>query len=573
MPPPLKQNETTRIQGWVGVDLDRDPLLLEPTFLQAGIGIDLHVEPGSIVSSAGYSPIYNHTEQVNIIRIISGMYYSMTLNNIFRDGVSQGLIDPSPRKSIVSFQPLNGIDSEIYFATDAEMFRESDSSLVSWGIAARGPAPDLSASSGEMTGTVGVVYTYARKVGSSIVSESNASGAASITLTDQKVSASVVASTDPQVTHIRIYRTQVGGTAYLFDTEVLNTTQAVTLRENDLDLGGEVESDHDRPPVSGMVVSHANRLFAAVGNKLFYSQRFEPEYWPALNFIEIGGPTEEIVALVSTGGQLGVFTKDTKYRVVEQVAGVSAIGQDLPFFGGTNNTFFAIEARSRRGTDSFKSIVDTPFGIAYVSRDGVFLTDLNTDTKISTGIQKLFLGNSTAHGSVDTSDLSSSACGFFKDKLYVSLSNATAIYSFDSRAWVFVPTIYTSYYFDEPTDNFWTGQPNGFVDIIERPEENPGGTFTVQTADIDSGSRYLSKLFLYINIDYEMASGESINLDLIVDEVIKASYTLSGDRGKDFLRVPAGVVGKVFSLKFSGSYTRRFKIFGADIIWKRRSEI
>ena len=573
---PPKQDITTRITGFTGVNLDLDTLLLNDTELQSGVNIDLHSEPGSILSRNGFEVIATLDGPVELIKEAAGNTIALTSNSVYEDFVSVGSINQSVFKSIVSFQGLNDSDAQTYIATSQEMKRISDGGLVNWGIVPPGVAPALAISSGSLaSGTYSFGYSYVRRDGGVLSAESDVSPAASVTTISQNVGVEVIASSDPQVTHIRTYRTQKDGSVLLLDQEVSNTTQTVQAGFFDNALGGQAPEDNTPPTTGGLAIAHSNRVFVAIGNRLIYSQRFFPEYFPALNFIEIADPGEPIQALVSYGGTLGVFTNESKYRVVEQVEGVSAIGANLPFFGGTENTFIAVEAQSKRGTLAYRTVVETDVGVAYLARDGLYVTDMVTDTKISQRIQKIFLGNSTAHGTLDLANLSAlntAAAGFFKGRIYLSLPDITAVYSLDSQGWYFLEDVHTDFEFNANNGIFYAGLSDGQVYSLERPAANVTETLIAQTADRDGGARYLEKLFLYTAIDYEVSGSDTITAEFIVDGVIAHTYTLSSSRGRGTLRLPGGVTGKTWSMRFTSAFTGRVKIFGVQSTWKPRSE-
>lgn len=568
-----KQNQISRLSTFVGVNLDVDPLLLQPNELQEGLDIDLHTEPGSILSRAGQSAFGVLTSEACIIRDFKSKNYILTSTEVYENLLSIGSFDESSKVSILEFQPLNGLTSEVYVATETGMFRVASGTLVPWGITGRANAPVLSAVAGNNSGTYGVAYTYARRANGGLVSESNLSPSRSITVSSEGIAAAVEASTDSQVTHIRVYRTQASGTVLLFDREIENITTTVTLSSFDAGLGSQGPEDNDPPALGGLAVSHSNRVFVARGNKLYYSQRFEPEVFPALNFIEIGAPNEFITGLVSSGGQLGVFTSDTKYRIVEQVAGVQAIGQALPFFGGTNNQFFAIEATSKRGTPAFASVIDTPQGVAYVSRDGIFLTDLNQDTKISNGLQKLFLGETTNQGSLETMHISQAVSALYKDRLYFSMPSFTGVFSLDLRTWSFYSTVYSALKYEEKSDTFYS-TANKIVRLLEIPTNDSFTlTFSFKTAEQHGDDPYLSKLFLWVIFDVEIPATATVTATLNVDGVSKKVVSLTGSRGRQVMRIPPGVIGKTWNIEVEGTYRDRLKIHGAQIIWKPRAVI
>lgn len=93
----------------------------------------------------------------------------------------------------------------------------------------------------------------------------------------------ILASDDPQVTHIRLYR--LGGSATIFTlvTELTNVDQSYEDRNPTIDLPGDLLSSSDNyPPVDGlMFLTEAYaQFFGAKGNVLYISKIGQPDYWP-----------------------------------------------------------------------------------------------------------------------------------------------------------------------------------------------------------------------------------------------------------------------------------------------------
>jgi len=123
----------------------------------------------------------------------------------------------------IKYNAFNDTTDNIFALNGTDRKRIESSSVKEWGITAPTVAPTLS--NGQATGLTGkynVKYTYVRKVGSVIVSESNPSPSADLHREgdDQSLGVSITASSDSQVTHVRLYRTLNGGVIYYLDQEV-----------------------------------------------------------------------------------------------------------------------------------------------------------------------------------------------------------------------------------------------------------------------------------------------------------------------------------------------------------------
>ena len=129
----------------------------------------------------------------------------------------------SAQWSAMQYNAFNDETKQIFALNGTDRKRLVAGSANEWGIEAPTVAPTLETGAGAgLTGAYNARYTYVRKVGTSIVAESNPSPAAdlSIQLNDQSLVVGVTDSTDTQVTHIRIYRSLSDGEIYYLDAEI-----------------------------------------------------------------------------------------------------------------------------------------------------------------------------------------------------------------------------------------------------------------------------------------------------------------------------------------------------------------
>jgi len=160
------------------------------------------------------------------IEEIDGVRYAFAGDTIYEDEASlaTGLTDAQ----WVGFQynAFNDSTKQIFALNGTDRKRVISGSVNEWGIDAPTTEPVLSAAvittGSGLTGVYNAKYTYVRKVGGVIVAESNPSPAAtnSLELNDEGLDVTVAQPTDPQVTHIRLYRTLAGGTTYYLDAEI-----------------------------------------------------------------------------------------------------------------------------------------------------------------------------------------------------------------------------------------------------------------------------------------------------------------------------------------------------------------
>jgi len=188
-----------------------------------------------------------------ITRIIeqAGYRYSFGGGFIYRNEVAIGSGLAVAPWSAVKYNPFNSTVQSIYCTNGQDRKRIEGTTIYEWGIDPPIAAPTLTA--GALTGLTGdykAVYTYCRKEGSTVVSESNPSpeASAAVTLAGGSLKVAFTASPDLQVTHVRIYRTLANDTAYYWAQDVAIGTLSVDSNTDDGSLGDQVAIDHDRPP-------------------------------------------------------------------------------------------------------------------------------------------------------------------------------------------------------------------------------------------------------------------------------------------------------------------------------------
>lgn len=135
-----------------------------------------------------------------------------------------------------------------------------------------------------------VAYTYVKKYSNNYVVEGNPSPISPTTVTDTAITVNVIACTDLDVTHIRIYRTLYNeqGSKYYRCAEVKNATATVTLTVADDSIRDsmlELEFNHDVPPLGKYVLGAGSRLWLVDTNgTLHWSLLDQPELMPAASF-------------------------------------------------------------------------------------------------------------------------------------------------------------------------------------------------------------------------------------------------------------------------------------------------
>lgn len=568
MPVPTRQKRqlADSVGGFLGVNLRRDRLSLADGDLARAINADLHLMPGVAVVRHGRSrqfPTALDRGQVRRLAYHNGVRYQIANDSLYRNQVSILTGLSGTVTTLASFRPLNDITTWVFVADRDTMRKDSGSSLSVWGIDGPALTPVIAAGAGTgLTGDYSAVYTYARIVGTLLAHESNPSATpTAVTLSANDLDIDVTASSDSQVTNIRVYRTVSGGTLHLFDQQVANTTATITSSQADSALGTAVETDNDTPNTMGWITEHQSHIFACQDasnpHYLWWSKRFRPESFPADNFLEIGNPDDPLQAVLSLSGFAGVFSRRTKYRVL----------------GNTTSGFVAQEALSSRGTLAPNATLVIPEGAIFPARDGIFITNfLNHDTELSQQIEPLFHGETVNdYAPVDWSRALEQSMAEYKGRLYWGYQTTDggvmmAVYSRDTQHWYFYNHPMRSLYYQEETDELLGGDYTGLVYILEDGTSDDGNDISVTIEPASRGGRFIRKLFHYIRLDTDAKSG-TVAVKVYIDDVLRHTVSVTGNRRRKLLRLPDRLLGSEWRIQVTYSGDERAEIYAAQMLY------
>ena len=187
----------------------------------------------------------------------------------------------------------------------------------------------------------------------------------------------VTASADAQVDSINIYVRDVtaGETVRRKYSNVANTTTNRDITANTWSSGDEAPTDHT-VPVAGLVkaVIWKNRWWAWTGNRLYFTQIFENQSWPALFYIDL--PFErgdDIADVTAQGDTLIVFGEVSKPFVI--IGQTSLDFEVRPALGALAGAF------GPNATDVIES------GIVHATAEGVYIFDGASDRLLSYNIE------------------------------------------------------------------------------------------------------------------------------------------------------------------------------------------
>ena len=182
-------------------------------------------QSGQLITRDGSAKINAAAIDTSIWQIdeMNGIRFTFAGTQIYEDEASIGSGYTSAQWSTVQYNAFNDTTLQLFALNGTDTKRIVSGSVNEWGIAAPTDAPTLGIGSGSgLTGQFNAKYTYVRKVGTAIVAESNPSPAADVAqvLENNSLTVDITQPTDTQVTHIRLYRTQAGGSIYYLDQEI-----------------------------------------------------------------------------------------------------------------------------------------------------------------------------------------------------------------------------------------------------------------------------------------------------------------------------------------------------------------
>lgn len=202
-------------------------------------------------------------------------------------------------------------------------------------------------------------------------------GAVEVTDAELEAYTSAVTAAAPSAA-LRVYRTKAGGEDFwlLGDADLRRTAYGIGLYHDqsaDTDLTTaylDGFSDHSTPPTASLGIFHQQRLFLASGANLYFSMVGKYDYFPPLNYITV---VDQITALGKFGDSVVIFTP----AGIKLYSPVGELGQ-------------LTDVQSSVGTTYPDSICHTGFGTLFCRKDGLWLFDGVSTTRISEPIDSLW---------------------------------------------------------------------------------------------------------------------------------------------------------------------------------------
>jgi len=355
---------------------------------------------------------------------------------------------------------------------------------------ATAPTVVLSPTTG-ITATVQYAYTY-YNVNDGTESEPSALST-ELVLTDETANVDVIASADPQVTHIELYR--IGGTFLVLNkvAELSNTTQTYTdsAPESSLAIVGNTSAYNGKPPAALRYLSHAYSIFfGSVGSKLYYSREVgNPNYFPEVNYIEF---PDTITAIAPV--QSGII--------------VCTYYQSFLITGTTANTFVKHLIDAQQGCINHKTLAYYKNQALFVSTDGLCANSsggILVMSKAKLGKQSWSTVNAVVHDEV----------------YYLQLSD-NSIIEYDLR--------YTPAFKTINVGTSWLMEANDILygystDGIYQMFSGSAATMTYKTGGIAEGSMTTPKL--YDEVWFYIVGTLIVNL--YVNGILRSTKSITGN--------------------------------------------
>lgn len=581
--PPIKQQRETIIYGINGMDLSHDSQIAGTQRMLEVVDFDLHIEDGAAVRRRPFLSVggVGATAHNTMVTEFSGVVYLGKSDGSIYANFNSSSFDTGYGETITTgrYQDANGV-TNLYLASDKKMQRLYNGEIKPWGL--EPPLQPIveakdNTTPTTLTGTYGVVMTAVEKIGGVVINESNPTEAIYVTVNSGIIKVTFRTYPDVGATHIRIYRTEAGGTTFLLDQEFGRSSGTRNLSQSDADLGAAVEQDNDPPIKSNIFAIYRDRGWLSDGIDVFYSEKFNLHAWPALNFFTIGTDDDPVISIVGSEYGLAVFTRKRRLRIMESLEDVQAIGSDLPFFGGSSTSFIPIVSSNNRGTLGLKSAISIPEGIVFAASDGIFLTRLgvNDDQNIGTDIRGIFFNRGTSDTKYINADVAfMSTMLYHESKLYFSypeydsaINNNTLLLSLLNQKWYqYDLSISDGYSSQESNRLLVCNSSDGVVYNIDDYGESSSTNVSAHllTHHLNFDMPFIRKILHYIYVDVDMGSDDTLAGTLYIDGVEDISFTVS-TRKK--VRFPAGKFGHDFQIDLSYSSSNLVKIRGMRLGW------
>jgi hypothetical protein len=372
-----------------GIDLRRSPTLLDPKRSVVCRNFSL-AEPGALRVRAGYET-FSSVLSTKASQGAQRVYLGSTQGTIVAVNGEIYLLNDNGTWNTTAvctgFSTVNQIffpfDRNIVAAFDGSTTAKKSTDLVTWtrlGIAPSSVKSTLAVEvvAAEMsTSEYAFTHSYKDRGLSFISDPSTAHSTITLTSTGRGVRVNVPNSTDPQVDAIVIWARNktAGETVFRKASSFAQSTAASStniITSTAWSANDEAPSTHGVPPVLSFGVVWKNRWWARSAEfptRLYFSEIFQPQGWPALYFIDLPFTNgEEINAIQPQGDTLLLKGQQQIFLVIGQT---SLDFEVRPSLGAQSG---AVGPRATTAVEA---------GAVHASAEGVFIFDGAQDRLLS----------------------------------------------------------------------------------------------------------------------------------------------------------------------------------------------
>ncbi len=447
----------------------------------------------------------------------------------------------------VAQSPVENTNDRYYYTNSSGPKKASDSvSAMNLGVPQPGSGPSLTINgTGDGDIVRSSVYIYTRVTDWDEESApSKPSGVVDVEGGEYVTFSGLSDNSDSHVTHYRIYRavagqadsaymlvpyqTTAGNIQYDSDNNIIydipkgdigNMEDGLT--DDELSITIEVEEWYEPPSDLAQLTDLGNGLFAGItGNEVCFCEPWVPYAWPYAYRYTVN---EALVGLGHIEGTTVAFTEKSIYV----------------FDGSRPDSFHQRKLSETQGCVSARSIVNTPGGVFFASRDGLCLVSQN-------GVEII-----TRHiwTKEEWNDFSlSSLVGAIYDKAYYGF------FSGESGGFVLpldeADTVTTMSF----TGTFYDAHVDHGSDELVLAMENSGRKLYEFDADSDLSFTWKSKVFQVPAINFSclkiLGQSGDLTVTIDVDGTTQVNKSVSIN---DVIRLPSGFLGNEHEIKVSGT--------------------
>ena len=534
------------------LDVATDPSALPQTGVDGGVASDALARSLNLdTTRTGVTTVRYGSTRIDpavpggasALLVMDGYRYALAPGAIYRNGVLIGSGYSTGDWVAVRYRAYNETADQIYASNGVDRVRIQGTTVAAWGIEAPTTAPTTAVGAGSgLSGAYMAKITYCRQVDGVVIAESNPSPASTVrTLSAGSLAVTWVASADTQVTHVRVYRTLTNGELYYHDQDVAVGATTVDSTTADADLGGLLETDHDRPPALTALAGpiYGGYLFGAAGNRLYWSTANEPEHWPATQYVECGAPQDTLRALVVYLGQLYALSVADMWFAQQTSTGIFTPTALSPSCGCFNP----------RGAIGVEGL-----GVLHLGPDGVYLYSGGRDSKLTEPFfDPPFQGVSVA-GVPAVSDITTAWVAQYGNRVYVHWgAGSLLVYALDTRKvrYYEYDGALTSPCEDIDGRRWLAVDALGYVRHLEDPDATTdAGTavsWMAQSKDFTLQTRRHFPRWARYDVDAAGATGA-----VLLDGVVHQTHLLTGGRDTR-LRLIASGNGRRCAIRLSGN--------------------